>query len=82
MRTRALRAAGPTGPMSDIGTVGDSVDLAIKLGQKLPRGGCEVVHGTSVFDVDRSNEVPVVWTEGTSTAQNAADIHSRLGRAS
>jgi protein SCO1/2 len=61
--------------------VGDSVHIAIEKGDKLPSGGYEVVHGTSVIAIDRSNEVPVVWTQGTSAAQYAADIHTLLGKA-
>ncbi len=72
---------GLTGPLRDIVTVGDSVHVAVEKGQKLPSGGYEVVHGTSVIAIDHSNEVPVVWTEGTSAAQYAADIRSMLGKA-
>jgi protein SCO1/2 len=71
---------GLTGSLEDIITVGDSVHVPIEKGQKLPSGGYEVVHGTSVVGIDHSDEVPVVWTEGTSAAQYAADIHSLLGR--
>jgi protein SCO1/2 len=72
---------GLTGPLKDILAVGDSVHIAIEKGDKLPSGGYEVVHGTSVIAIDRSNEVPVVWTQGTSAAQYAADIHTLLGKA-
>ena len=72
---------GLTGPLKDIVALGNSVHVAIEKGQKLPSGGYEVVHGTSVIAIDHSNQVPVVWTEGTSAAQYAADIHSLLGKA-
>jgi protein SCO1/2 len=72
---------GLTGSLKDIVTVGDSVHVPIEKGQKLASGGYEVVHGTTVIAIDHSNEVPVVWTEGTSAAQYAADIHSLLGKA-
>lgn len=72
---------GLTGSLKDIVAVGDSVHVAIEKGQKLPSGGYEVVHGTTVIGIDHSDEVPVVWTEGTSAAQYAADIHSLLGKA-
>ena len=72
---------GLTGPLKDIVAVGDSVHVAIEKGQKLPSGGYEVVHGTTVIGIDHHDQVPVVWTEGTSAAQYAADIHSLLGKA-
>lgn len=72
---------GLTGSLRDIVSVGDSVHVAVEKGQKLPSGGYEVVHGTSVIAIDHGDEVPVVWTEGTSAAQYAADIHSLLGKA-
>ena len=72
---------GLTGPLREIVKIGDSVHVAIEKGQKLPSGGYEVVHGTTVIAIDHSNEVPVVWTEGTSAAQYAADIHTLLGKA-
>lgn len=72
---------GLTGPLRDIVTVGSSAHVAIEKGQKLPSGGYEVVHGTTVIAIDHNDQVPVVWTEGTSAAQYAADIHSLLGKA-
>jgi len=72
---------GLTGPLKDIVAVGDSVHIPIEKGQKLPSGGYEVVHGTTVIAIDHGDRVPVVWTEGTSAAQYAADIHSLLGKA-
>lgn len=72
---------GLTGPLKDVVAVGDSVHVPIEQGQKLPSGGYEVVHGTTVVAIDPSDRVPVVWTEGTSAAQYAADIHSLLGKA-
>ena len=72
---------GLTGSLPDIVTVGDSVHVPIEKGAKLPSGGYEVVHGTTVIAIDHHDEVPVVWTDGTSAAQYAADIHSLLGKA-
>ena len=72
---------GLTGSLGDIVTVGDSVHVPIEKGERLPSGGYEVVHGTTVIAIDHRDEVPVVWTEGTSAAQYAADIHSLLGKA-
>jgi protein SCO1/2 len=72
---------GLTGSLGDIVTVGDSVHVPVEKGAKLPGGGYEVVHGTTVIAIDHRDEVPVVWTSGTSAAQYAADIHSLLGKA-
>ena len=72
---------GLTGPLRTIVQIGSSVHVPIEKGQKLPSGGYEVLHGTTVIAIDHSDEVPVVWTEGTSAAQYAADIHTLLGKA-
>lgn len=72
---------GLTGSLADIEDVGRSFHVAIEKGQKLPSGGYEVTHGTSVYSIDGDDEVPVVWTQGTSAAQFAADIHSLLRKA-
>lgn len=39
---------------------------------------CDVGHRTQVTAIDARDRVPVVWTQGTSTAEFAHDIHSLL----
>ena len=69
---------GLTGPLDDIVAVGNDLAIAVEHGQKLPSGGYDVTHGTAVLGIDGNDEVPVVWTEGTSAAQFASDIHQLL----
>jgi protein SCO1/2 len=69
---------GLTGDLKTIVSIGDQLHIAVERGQRLPSGGYDVVHGTSVLGVDGKNQVPIVWTEGTSAAQYAADIHQLL----
>lgn len=71
---------GLTGPLRRIVDLGRDLHIPIQKGAKLPSGGYEVTHGTSVLAIDHHDVVPVVWTEGTSAAQFAADIHQLLGR--
>jgi protein SCO1/2 len=69
---------GLTAPLDTIVAVGNKLAIAVEQGQKLPSGGYDVVHGTAVLGIDGKNEVPIVWTEGTSPAQFASDIHQLL----
>ena len=69
---------GLTGPMGDILSVARPVHVPVEQGRKLPSGGYEVVHGTSILGVLPDGSVPIVWTEGTSAARLAADFHTIL----
>jgi protein SCO1/2 len=69
---------GLTGPLDDIKAVADAVHITIEEGRKLPSGGYEVTHSTPVLGVTPDGEVPIVWTQGTSAAKIAADIHTIL----
>ena len=52
--------------------------VSVEKGQRLPTGGYEVLHSTPVVGIDADDRVPIVWTEGTSAAEFAADVHSLL----
>lgn len=69
---------GFTGPLTDIVAVAGSVHVPIEKGAKLPSGGYEVTHGTPILAVMPDGSVPILWTEGTSAAKLAADIHVLL----
>jgi protein SCO1/2 len=69
---------GVTGPLADIVDLARPVHVAIEKGQKLPSGGYEVTHGTAVMGVLRDGSVPILWTQGTSPAGMAEDIHTIL----
>jgi protein SCO1/2 len=69
---------GLTGDLTTIVDVGNSLAIAVEHGAKLPSGGYDVTHGTSVLGIDGNDQVPIVWTQGTSAAQFASDIHQLL----
>jgi protein SCO1/2 len=69
---------GLTGDLATIVDVGNSLAIAIEHGAKLPSGGYDITHGTSVLGIDGNDQVPIVWTQGTSAAQFASDIHQLL----
>ena len=69
---------GLTAPLPDIVAVADQVKVGIEEGEKLPSGGYEVNHGTPVLGVRPDGSVPILWTEGTSAAKLAEDIHTIL----
>ena len=69
---------GLTGPLDDIVAVADGVKVAVEKGEKLPSGGYEVNHGTPILGVRPDGSVPILWTEGTSAASLAEDIHTIL----
>lgn len=69
---------GVTGPLPRIKRVGDDLGVPIAKGRRLPSGGYDVMHGTQVLGMDGKNQVPVVWTLGTTAPEFAHDIHQLL----
>jgi protein SCO1/2 len=69
---------GLTGPLQSIIDVGKGMAIAVDQGHKLPSGGYDVTHGTSVLAIDGGDEVPILWTQGTSATQFASDVHQLL----
>ena len=69
---------GLTGPLETIVDIGNALAIAVEQGEKLPSGGYDVTHGTSVLGIDSDDEVPIVWTQGTSATQFASDVHQLL----
>lgn len=72
---------GLTGPIGDISRLGDSMDVVIEKGRRLASGGYDVTHGASVIGLDAQHRGTMVWTQGTSSAQFAADIEALLEKA-
>jgi len=72
------RFEGLTGPLPRIVAAGKALGVPIQKGAKLPSGGYEVSHGTQVVGVLPGGTAPVVWTEGTSPADIAADLTTIL----
>jgi protein SCO1/2 len=69
---------GVTGPLPTIKKVATAVGVPIAKGRRLPSGGYDVTHGTQVLGIDANNNVPVVWTLGTTAPEFAHDIHQLL----
>jgi len=65
---------GLTGSLGDIKAAGDALGVFIEKGTKLPTGGYDVNHGTQVIAIDDHDRSPIVWTQGTSSAQFASDL--------
>lgn len=64
---------GATGDIDDIDRLGQPLGIFIKKGQKLPSGGYEVSHTTSVLGLIH-DKAPLVWTGGTSPTDMADDF--------
>jgi protein SCO1/2 len=69
---------GLTGPLPTIKKVATGVGIPIEKGRRLPSGGYDVTHGLQVFGIDGKNQIPVVWTYGTTAPEFARDIHQLL----
>jgi protein SCO1 len=69
---------GLTAPIGEIKKVGTALGVAIEKGEKLPSGGFGVAHGSQVVGVLPDGSAPLVWTEGTSSKDFAADIEKAL----
>jgi protein SCO1/2 len=69
---------GATGSLPAIKTIAEQVGVPIEKGRRLPSGGYDVTHGTQVLALDGKNQVPVVWTLGTTAPEFAHDIHQLL----
>ena len=69
---------GLTGRLRDIIAVARPMGVGITRGEKLPSGGYDVTHGTTVTAIDAHDRAPVYWHQETSAAQYAADLHRLL----
>jgi protein SCO1 len=69
---------GLTGDLGTITDIGLDLGVAVEQGKKLPSGGYEVTHSTHVIGIDGDDRAPIIWTQGTSSAQFADDIHRLL----
>jgi len=65
---------GLTGDLSTIERLAERLGVYIARGQELPDGGYEVDHSTPVVGVGPDGSAPIVWTQGTSSAELAEDI--------
>lgn len=71
------RFAGLTGPLPTIMRLASPLKVYLAKGTKLASGGYEVEHTTYVFAV-LGTRATVIWTQGTSPSDMAADITKLL----
>jgi protein SCO1/2 len=71
---------GLTGKLATIVDVAKPLGVGITQGDRLPSGGYDVTHGTTITGIDSDDEAPVYWNEDTSAAEFASDIHTLLSR--
>ncbi|WP_395658811.1 SCO family protein [Nocardioides sp.] len=69
---------GLTGDLDTIVDVAKPMGVGITQGEKLPSGGYDITHGTTITGIDADDEGTVYWDEQTSSAAFAADIHTLL----
>lgn len=69
---------GLTGDLTDITAIARPLGVAVEQGAKLPSGGYDVTHGTTITGIDSRDQGSVYWSQETSSAQFAADIHTLL----
>ena len=71
---------GLTGDLDTIVAVAKPLGVGITRGERLPSGGYDVTHGTTITGIDADDEGTVYWGEDTSSADFAADIHRLLDK--
>ena len=69
---------GLTGDLDTIVAVAKPLGVGITQGDKLPSGGYDITHGTTITGIDADDQGTVYWDEQTSSADFAADIHTLL----
>jgi protein SCO1/2 len=69
---------GLTGDIDTIIEVAKPLGVGITHGDKLPSGGYDVTHGTTITGIDAADEGTVYWDGNASSADLAADIHTLL----
>ena len=70
---------GVTGDLDTIIEIGNSLHVYVSDGKKLPTGGYDLGgHTTSTFAIDRSHQAVALWSQETSSAEFASDIHTLL----
>jgi len=69
---------GLTGDIDTITAVAKPLGVGITNGEKLPSGGYDITHGTTITGIDADDEGTVYWDGNASSADLAADIHTLL----
>lgn len=74
---------GLTGDIEKIIQAGEPLAVYVSDGQELPTGGYDLGgHSTQVTALDSADEAPVYWSQETTQAEFAADIHTLLAKES
>lgn len=73
---------GVTGDLDTIAAIGKPMAVAVEKGNKLPSGGYEVGHSTQVSAIAPDDKVHILWTQDTSAATIASDVHLLLAKES
>ena len=69
---------GLTGDLDTIIDVAKPLGVGVTQGERLPSGGYDVTHGTTITGIDAEDQGTMYWNESTSSADFAADIHTLL----
>ena len=71
---------GLSGDLSTIEAVGEKLGVYVAQGDPMPSGGYEVDHGTPIVGIAPDGSAPLVWQEGTSSADLAEDLQKYLAQ--
>lgn len=72
---------GLTGDLDTIAQIGLPLAVYVDEGEPLPSGGRDLgAHSSQVTAITSDDTSPLLWTQDTSSAQYAADIHTLLSR--
>ena len=69
---------GLTGDLRTIVDVAEPLGVGVTQGEKLPSGGYDITHGTTITGIDADDEGSVYWSQDTSSSDFAEDIHTLL----
>jgi len=70
---------GLTGDLDTIAAIGKPLAVYVADGEKLPSGGRDLnSHSTQITGITADDTSPILWTQDTSSADLAADIHHLL----
>ncbi|HEY1118882.1 MAG TPA: SCO family protein [Acidimicrobiales bacterium] len=69
---------GLTGDLQTIIDVAEPLGVGITKGERLPSGGYDVTHGTTITGIDADDEGFVYWSQDSSSSDFAEDIHTLL----
>lgn len=70
---------GLNGDLDTVAAIGKPLAVYVAQGQKLPSGGRDLnTHSSQITGITSDDTSPILWTQDTSSADLAADIHTLL----